>query len=322
MANIRKHSDSYVGKEDVFSIEHIRAMLNTVPNQRDRLLIKLMLKTGCTVSELVCIRVEDVSADSVSLAGKSRRRKRKVELSSGFAEELDRYIKSKRSEKTSSTYLFSSRQSKKLNPRRVQQIVKDSLGISPGDLRKIWLAEASKKNSQEELERISGLKRLQKKRYLSKKEIEKVRRKISEKSHLLIFDVLLETGCTVSELVNLQAEDISGSEITIGRISRLPERTVGVSENLSSRLKGHISYKAKKDFLFSTRQSPQITDKRVFQILKRYGGSAGIDLNPRLIRNTRVAWMKSIGRSDDEICRELGISHLGMHSYGILSKDE
>ena len=113
MAKINKqNSDSY---RNPVTSKHISTL-----SKRDELLIRILSEIGCTVSELVNIKVEDIKTNSI-FVGEQRR---KVEISALLYEKIRKYTHT-----NSSEFIFSSRQSKKLNVRRVQQIIKKNLGI-------------------------------------------------------------------------------------------------------------------------------------------------------------------------------------------------
>jgi len=301
MAKITKqNSDSY---RNIITSKHIGTL-----SKRDELLIRILSEVGCTVSELVNIKVEDIKTNSM-FVGEQRR---KVEISTLLYEKIRKYIHT-----NSSEFLFSSRQSKKLNVRRVQQIIKKHLGIKPGILRHERIIDLAKEKGIEKTKSITGLKGLKSKSFLKNNEIQILKNSIKDDRHSIYFSVLLETGCTISELVNIKVEDIKTSAILIG----VPKRNVSVSDELISRIKKLISEERVEEYIFKSRQSGQISDKRVFQILQNYGKTNSIELNPQILRNTKIAVMLQSGIDKATIERELGIKRLEFGSYGLLNKN-
>ena len=80
---------------------------------RDRLLIQTQYETGCTVSELVNIKREDINKHSIHVA------ERECRVSKQLIEELSLYV-----QRHQSPYVFASRQNQNLTTKRVQQIIK------------------------------------------------------------------------------------------------------------------------------------------------------------------------------------------------------
>jgi integrase len=304
MARKKFHnSGSLVNKGKRLSSNIIKAALELVNKSRDRTLLLVLSETGCTLSELVNIKVGDISHDSIAFGS------RRVEISKVLWEEAQGIIKGKEK----SEFLFSSRQSKQLDARRVQQIIKESLGASPSKVRQQRIREIAKEKGCEAANRSSGISWLKQKASLTEDEIQKVRSHIQDTGHLLMLDILLETGCLLSELVELRAEDIASDSIILSQ-----KRKVRVRGNLVSRLMRFTD--GRSGFIFSSRQSDNISDKRVFQILQSYGRAAQVELNQRVLRNTKIARMLSGGEDRAKIESELGIRRLEFGSYGLLDE--
>lgn len=83
---------------------------------RDRLLIQTQYETGCTVSELVNLKREDLKKHSILVD------ERECYVSEHLLEELAVYLR-----RHQSSYVFTSRQQHKLTTKRVQQILKELL---------------------------------------------------------------------------------------------------------------------------------------------------------------------------------------------------
>lgn len=92
---------------------------------RDRLLIRTQYETGCTVSELVSIKREDLREHGIRVG------ERDCHVSQELLEELRRYAQTHRSD-----YLFTSRQNDSLTTKRVQQIIKQALNKLSADIEK------------------------------------------------------------------------------------------------------------------------------------------------------------------------------------------
>ena len=100
------------------------------------------------------------------------------------------------------------------------------------------------------------------------------------------------------------------------------KRRVEISSKLASEIKQFVNDAQTKDYIFTTRQSGKISDKRIFQILKKYGDSVNVKLNPRILRNTALANMLQTGVDKSKVELALGIKRLDFGSYGLLTKNE
>lgn len=119
---------------------------------RDDLIVHILYSTGCTVNELVNIRVKDIDfKNQVLHIRKSSSRNnyhRCVFLSKKVLDKIKAYLR----ENPSYDYLFSTRQSKKMTTKRVRQIVQDLCSqidikdATPQILRYTHIAHAYQKN--------------------------------------------------------------------------------------------------------------------------------------------------------------------------------
>ena len=91
--------------------------------RRDDLILTILYSTGCTVNELVNIKVRDIDFSNriLTIRKNNSRNKslRKVYLSQKVIDKIKNFIE----ENQSGEYLFSTRQSKKMTTKRVRQIV-------------------------------------------------------------------------------------------------------------------------------------------------------------------------------------------------------
>lgn len=127
-------------------------------------------------------------------------------------------------------------------------------------------------------------------RQLTKRNIAKA---ITQSRDLIILLVLFETGCKVKELLELKAQSISTNKI----IFKSWDATI--SENLQRELKSYSTENNMKfdDYLFSTRQSSQMTQRRIEQIIKSASSKIGTQFSARDIRKRRIANDKKKGIS-------------------------
>ena len=122
----------------------LEQLRNSAKNLRDWLLIVVQYETGCTVSELVLIKREDIKHNSIQVAN------RQCIVSTNLINKSREFLKGH-----SSPYLFPSRQKPYMTTKRVQQIIREYLqnlnfpGIdkhTPHLLRYTHIAHAVKQN--------------------------------------------------------------------------------------------------------------------------------------------------------------------------------
>ncbi len=94
--------------------------------ERDRLILRILYETGCTVKELVGLRYSDVdfAGRAIHISRKSARSgPRNVYVSAQLLDAIREY-----KHKNPSPYLLSTRQSNRMTRKRVRQIVQGLLG--------------------------------------------------------------------------------------------------------------------------------------------------------------------------------------------------
>lgn len=117
----------------------------------------------------------------------------------------------------------------------------------------------------------------------------------------LILCILYNSGCTVNELVNIKIKDIDFKKgmLSISKDSSRNKhsRRVFISPKVIDKIKKYIDESTSSAYLFSTRQSPQITTKRVRQIVQNLCKKIKVtDVTPQIMRYTHIAhaFMKNI----------------------------
>lgn len=126
----------------------------------------------------------------------------------------------------------------------------------------------------------------------------------------LMMQTLLETGCRVSEFIELRIEDISFSErlIVIHKGKGGKRREVPIREDLAKQLKIHI-HKRKAGPLFLSRQKPyKYTRQRIGQIVRSIARKATINkrIYPHLLRHTVATKLLNLGMGIADVQKFLG----------------
>jgi len=126
----------------------------------------------------------------------------------------------------------------------------------------------------------------------------------------LMMQTLLETGCRVSEFIELRIEDVSFMErvIIIRKGKGGKRREVPIRKELAKQLKIHIVNR-KAGPLFKSRQKPyKYTRQRIGQIVRSVAQKATIKkrIYPHLLRHTVATKLLNLGMGIAEVQKFLG----------------
>ena len=114
-------------------------LINTIENERDRLIVRLIYATGVRVSELCSISIEDIDFEDHTIRVRGKGDKiRTVFVDDETLEEIERFIGNK-----IAGPLFPGQQGKHLSPRTVQHIFRQYAppGITPHKIRHSYASE-------------------------------------------------------------------------------------------------------------------------------------------------------------------------------------
>ncbi|MBW2982682.1 tyrosine-type recombinase/integrase [Candidatus Woesearchaeota archaeon] len=140
----------------------------------------------------------------------------------------------------------------------------------------------------------------------------------------LIARLLWHTGLTPRELVNLQRRDLdTHAQILTIRPENTKHgngRTAKLSTRLARELNSRTKHKQPREHLFTTRQSPQLTTRRVEQLIKKAGKDAGVNLTPRDLRNAYLHAAAKNAKDDEELKQLTGLK--SARKQAILNQEE
>ena len=123
--------------------------------------------------------------------------------------------------------------------------------------------------------------------YLSFEEWYSLIASISDEKKKLIFEILYSTGCSESELISIKFSDVNFSNCMIkikNRLSRIPFQLISKLELMQKK-----ENSKKSDYIFSSRQSPSISTKRLQQIVSEESKNCfERRITPQDIRTTHV----------------------------------
>jgi integrase len=268
-------------------------------DNRSKLVISLFLECSCKVSEIVNIKAGEIYKNKILIG------KREVSISENLYSSLIKFISENKISRND--YLLSTRQSEKISTKRIRQIIQSNtekiLGfkINPENLRKLSISEKLKEKDVKEVKEEVGLKRLDKRKYLSLKEVGVLRDNIEDERTFLIFELLLN-GLKSKEIIHLKVEDILGLNISSRMINRL--------ESFIS--KNKVSF---GEYIFLTRQNSHLTKERIFQIINDLGKVFEIEVTPRILNNTALSTALFSKDSESKL-NALGVKTRAFHLHG------
>lgn len=202
-----------------------------------------------------------------------------------------------------------------LSSRRIQQILKSNLNTTPNAVRKIFIQKKFQETSSIDITKnTANLKNLRKKIFLDSEQITYFLKGIDNKLHKAIALTLIETGCRLNELTNLRKKDLFDNNLSVNK------RVNQISVTLKHLLLYAIS-KSNSEYIFSTRQSNRITDKRIFQIIKYYAKRDNLPrVNPQILRNSFILNHIRKGTPTEKISEITSVKHFDFGHYGIYEK--
>ena len=313
-------SNSY-GSLSPQEIENIK---HHISDKKELLIFNLFSELGVTVSELVDLRVPQIDFSSRKLFLKDR----VLTFSEILLQQLRAYVK----ENSPSDFLFFTRQSPKITPRRVQQILKQvsqrsGIEVTPSSLRRAAVSKRLHEHIPvDEIKDFFGFKQLRKKDFLTEDEFRRLYSSISSERDGLLVSLLYETGMTPSQLKELKVDHIDISARTIrllpdNRFSEQKFRVAKISKELAGRISGFVREYPRQfsSYLFFTRQSSQLSERRIQQLLRKYSEAAGLsEVTSTVLRNTCIAHTIS-ARGISSASAEFGFSAFRLYEYGQLS---
>jgi site-specific recombinase XerD len=141
--------------------------------------------------------------------------------------------------------------------------------------------------------------------YLSINEVKQLLVSVNDARDRLIIRVLYETGCELTELVNMDASDVLGHTI------RINGRYAQVSGKLAKDLSLYIHGNGMDAKLFLTRQSGSISEKRIRQLIQKHSLNAfGRAITSQALRYSHIIHAYSSGVLLDNIAKQIGITPL------------
>jgi len=146
--------------------------------------------------------------------------------------------------------------------------------------------------------------------FMSLSQIREFLSRISSIRDKLMIRILYETGCNISELVEIKVSDVQSNKIRIVDSETNTIRHPKISGKLAKDLRYYIKGNdlKKNSFLISTRQSSKITERRVRQLIQAYSQKFGYGkINPQMFRYYHIAHAYLSGVFQENIAAQLGI---------------
>lgn len=124
------------------TMDQVRHLITSVNDARDKIMIRILYETACTIKELTKIKVEDISGNRIRI--KSAAAVRFPKISGTLARDLSLFIKGNQLGRSS--FILSTRQGKNISEKRISQLIREytsGLGIiNPHQFRYFHVAHA------------------------------------------------------------------------------------------------------------------------------------------------------------------------------------
>lgn len=250
-------------------------------SSRDKAIALLFYELGLKASELVNLNVSQVSSQKIVIQS------RELVVSHRLSKILLEYIFATNPTK----FLFFTRQSPQMTVRRIEQILKYHKLVSPTKLRRSSVINALDKKTVQEVRADYDLKSLREKQYLDRTQYKTLQTESNSKRDSLLFTLFYEAGLTISQVVSLRISNFKKDSVTIPRddqrLTIHPEKII-LSKSLSKQIQKYIKSQSfvADSYLFTSRQSSQISARRIQQIFKSYSKILGVEITPQILANS------------------------------------
>lgn len=117
---------------------------------------------------------------------------------------------------------------------------------------------------------------------------------ISDPIHRLIFQSLVQTGCRINELVNLEVKnlDLSNNQALLKEAKNGRQRMIVVGNKLRAQLEIYLAGKSNR-YLFETIRHTKFSKRRVQMLAEEYSSKSGVHVHCHMLRHiyiTRLAY--------------------------------
>jgi integrase/recombinase XerC len=102
---------------------------DSLNGKRDKLIFEMFYQTGIRLSELIDLRVQNISSDAIKVVGK-RNKERIIPVSKDLHHQIQYYIQAKNQQYGESPFVFSLKFEKKMYPMLVYRIINQYLSIA------------------------------------------------------------------------------------------------------------------------------------------------------------------------------------------------
>lgn len=128
------------------SLKQIRLLIRSISDNRDKLMIRVLYESGCSLVELTNIKVKDILGNRIKIINPETKEIRFSCISGKLAKDLRLYVLGNNFKKDA--YLISTRQSSRISEKRIRQLIHEytqkvfSEKINPQSFRYFHIAHA------------------------------------------------------------------------------------------------------------------------------------------------------------------------------------
>jgi integrase/recombinase XerD len=161
------------------------------------------------------------------------------------------------------------------------------------------------------IKRIKTSQHITRDEYLTQEQIYKIMEFTRNKRYHLIIEFLFQTGCRISEMIDIEMKDIilngTAKIRVVGKGNK--ERVVYAKKDLVEDITRH--FKSTK-YLFQTKNETKLNRIRISTDVKKIGKKAGYTISPHTFRHSCAMHLKAKGKSADYIQKYLGHSKVSI----------
>lgn len=166
------------------------------------------------------------------------------------------------------------------------------------------LIAATKELFKKEIKRVKVSQAVTEDEYLTIEKIEKLKA-VAGRRLALIIEFFYETGCRVSEAINVRWKDVKLNGVAKievvgkGEKQRVVYAKAELIENIKRKFNG-------KKYIFETRTGTQFNRRNLFRDIREVGLKAGFTIHPHTFRHSCAMRLKAMGKEADYIQEYLG----------------
>tara|TARA_R110001592_G_scaffold129066_2_gene341357 strand:+ start:8151 stop:9032 length:882 start_codon:yes stop_codon:yes gene_type:complete len=127
---VKKSLPVFISEKETFALLEKVPFENTFEDKQNKLIIELLYSTGIRLSELIGIKLNSIDLNNLTLKVLGKRNKERIiPISNNLKKEIENFLILRQNLKSDNTYLFLTKNNKKLYPKFVYRLVNTYLSM-------------------------------------------------------------------------------------------------------------------------------------------------------------------------------------------------